>query len=145
MEHRIPLKIVLLNNGYLGMVRQWQAMFFDKRYAETPMHGPDFISIARGFMLSVGCIRARHCANADGKTCPVGIATLNKGKRNSFIISKQADRVENYHNQLISSVKSIMAVIGAKNINEITKNKLLFIEKNKIFFNIDDYFSKKLN
>lgn len=94
-------------------------------------------------MLSIGCIRARHCAN--GKSCPVGIATLDKKKKNSFIVSKQAEKSMNYHNQLIKSLKVIIAVIGAKNKDEIHKEKLFFITKNKIYFNIDDYFNKKLN
>jgi acetolactate synthase-1/2/3 large subunit len=41
MEHEIDIKIVLMNNGYLGMVRQWQTLFYDGRYAGTPMKNPD--------------------------------------------------------------------------------------------------------
>jgi acetolactate synthase I/II/III large subunit len=43
------VKIVLLNNKYLGMVRQWQQLFFDKRYSETYLMNPDFITVAKGF------------------------------------------------------------------------------------------------
>ena len=43
------VKIVVLNNEYLGMVRQWQQMFFDKRYASTEMTNPDFVKIAKGY------------------------------------------------------------------------------------------------
>ncbi len=43
------VKIVLLNNKYLGMVRQWQQLFFDKRYSETYLQNPDFIKVAEGF------------------------------------------------------------------------------------------------
>lgn len=43
------VKIVLLNNKYLGMVRQWQELFFDKRYSQTYMMNPDFIKIAEGY------------------------------------------------------------------------------------------------
>ncbi len=45
----IAVKIILLNNGFLGMVRQWQDMFFSKRYSYTELHNPDFIKIAEGF------------------------------------------------------------------------------------------------
>ncbi len=45
----VPVKIVLLNNSFLGMVRQWQEMFFDKRYSSTPMVNPDFQAIAGGY------------------------------------------------------------------------------------------------
>ncbi|MBN2349972.1 MAG: biosynthetic-type acetolactate synthase large subunit [Bacteroidales bacterium] len=48
-QSEIPVKIVLLNNKYLGMVRQWQEMFFDKRYSETYLMNPDFIKVAEGF------------------------------------------------------------------------------------------------
>jgi acetolactate synthase-1/2/3 large subunit len=43
----LPLKIILMNNGYLGMVRQWQELFYRKRYAFTEMANPDFEYIAR--------------------------------------------------------------------------------------------------
>tara|TARA_B110000483_G_scaffold76030_2_gene94664 strand:- start:6736 stop:8433 length:1698 start_codon:yes stop_codon:yes gene_type:complete len=43
------VKIVVLNNEFLGMVRQWQQMFFEKRYASTEMINPDFITIAKGY------------------------------------------------------------------------------------------------
>jgi acetolactate synthase-1/2/3 large subunit len=46
MEHDIDIKILLMNNGYLGMVRQWQTLFYDGRYAGTPMKNPDFGAIA---------------------------------------------------------------------------------------------------
>jgi acetolactate synthase-1/2/3 large subunit len=41
------IKIAIMNNGFLGMVRQWQEFFFDSRYAGTPMQGPDFSMIAQ--------------------------------------------------------------------------------------------------
>lgn len=48
-QHQIPVKIVVLNNDHLGMVRQWQELFFDKRYASTVMVNPDFVKIAEGY------------------------------------------------------------------------------------------------
>ena len=48
---QIPVKIVILNNDFLGMVRQWQQLFFDKRYASTEMINPDFVTIAKGYYL----------------------------------------------------------------------------------------------
>jgi len=50
-QHQLPVKIVILNNDFLGMVRQWQEMFFDKRYASTEMVNPDFVSIAKAYFL----------------------------------------------------------------------------------------------
>lgn len=49
LQSRTDLKIVILNNSFLGMVRQWQQLFFDKRYASTEMINPDFIAIAKGY------------------------------------------------------------------------------------------------
>lgn len=48
-QTKVPVKIVVLNNGFLGMVRQWQQLFFDKRYASTEMINPDFVTIAQGY------------------------------------------------------------------------------------------------
>ncbi len=49
MQEGIDVKILILNNGYLGMVRQWQEMFFDGRYSFTNMDNPDFTTIAKGY------------------------------------------------------------------------------------------------
>ncbi|MBN2273254.1 MAG: biosynthetic-type acetolactate synthase large subunit [Bacteroidales bacterium] len=48
-QTQAAVKIVLMNNKYLGMVRQWQQLFFDKRYSETYLLNPDFIKVAEGF------------------------------------------------------------------------------------------------
>ncbi|MBN2614374.1 MAG: biosynthetic-type acetolactate synthase large subunit [Bacteroidales bacterium] len=49
LQYKIPVKIVLLNNDFLGMVRQWQDMFYHKRYASTELVNPDFVKVAQGF------------------------------------------------------------------------------------------------
>lgn len=51
MQTKAPVKIVLLNNNYLGMVRQWQQMFFEKRYSFTELENPDFIKIAEAYKI----------------------------------------------------------------------------------------------
>ena len=51
MEHGVDVKILLMNNGYLGMVRQWQTLFYDGRYAGTPMKNPDFGAIAGAYRI----------------------------------------------------------------------------------------------
>ena len=48
-QTKVPVKIVVLNNEFLGMVRQWQELFFDKRYASTTMVNPDFQTIVSGY------------------------------------------------------------------------------------------------
>jgi len=59
LHYRIPVKIVLLNNSFLGMVRQWQDMFFDKRYASTELVNPDFLTIARGYNIPARLVSDR--------------------------------------------------------------------------------------
>lgn len=49
MEQKAPVKIICLNNNYLGNVRQWQAMFFNRRYSFTPMMNPDYMKIASAY------------------------------------------------------------------------------------------------
>ncbi len=50
MQYKLPVKVVILNNCYLGMVRQWQELFYDKRYACTCLeHGPDFVKLAEAY------------------------------------------------------------------------------------------------
>ena len=49
MEQKAPVKIICLNNNYLGNVRQWQAMFFNRRYSFTPMLNPDYMKIASAY------------------------------------------------------------------------------------------------
>jgi acetolactate synthase-1/2/3 large subunit len=49
VQEKLPIKIAILNNGYLGMVRQWQEVFFEKRYSGTPLSGPDFARVAEAY------------------------------------------------------------------------------------------------
>jgi len=50
VQHKLPIKVVILNNGYLGMVRQWQELFCEKRYSFTLMdHAPDFVKLAEAY------------------------------------------------------------------------------------------------
>ncbi|HLV62399.1 biosynthetic-type acetolactate synthase large subunit [Galbibacter sp.] len=59
-QTNVPVKIVVLNNDFLGMVRQWQQLFFDKRYASTEMTNPDFITIAKGYHIEAKKITKRE-------------------------------------------------------------------------------------
>ena len=49
VEEKLPIKIALFNNGYLGMVRQWQEMFFDGHIKDVPMPGPDYVKLAAAY------------------------------------------------------------------------------------------------
>ena len=58
-QHQIPVKIVVLNNDHLGMVRQWQELFFERRYASTVMVNPDFVKIAEGYHIEAKRVSER--------------------------------------------------------------------------------------
>jgi acetolactate synthase-1/2/3 large subunit len=47
VQERVPFNIAIMNNGFLGMVRQWQELFFEERYNATPISGPDFVMLAK--------------------------------------------------------------------------------------------------
>jgi acetolactate synthase-1/2/3 large subunit len=49
VEYNIPIIIAIINNGYLGMVRQWQEKLFDKHYSQTKISGPDFVKVAEAY------------------------------------------------------------------------------------------------
>ncbi|AWX46263.1 Acetolactate synthase [Flagellimonas maritima] len=58
-QHNVPVKIVVLNNDHLGMVRQWQELFFESRYASTVMVNPDFVKIAEGYHIKSNRVSER--------------------------------------------------------------------------------------
>jgi acetolactate synthase-1/2/3 large subunit len=59
-QNKVPVKIVVLNNEFLGMVRQWQQLFFDKRYASTEMVNPNFVAIAKGYYIEAQKVTKRE-------------------------------------------------------------------------------------
>ena len=60
MEQKSPVKIILMNNNYLGNVRQWQAMFFNRRYSFTPMMNPDYMKIAEAYEIPARRVMKRE-------------------------------------------------------------------------------------
>jgi acetolactate synthase-1/2/3 large subunit len=63
-QTKVPVKIVVLNNEFLGMVRQWQQLFFDKRYASTEMTNPNFCAIAEGYYIKAKKVTKREDLDA---------------------------------------------------------------------------------
>ncbi len=59
-QTKAAVKIVVLNNEFLGMVRQWQQLFFDKRYASTEMTNPNFVAIAEGYYIKAKRVTKRE-------------------------------------------------------------------------------------
>ena len=59
MQEKIAVKIVILNNNFLGMVRQWQELFNERRYSFVNMHNPDFVAIAKGYGIAADRVSGR--------------------------------------------------------------------------------------
>ena len=86
-QTKAAVKIVVLNNDFLGMVRQWQQLFFDKRYASTEMVNPDFVKIAEGYY-----IKAKRVSKRD--MLPLAIEEMIKSKEPYFlevVVEKEAN------------------------------------------------------
>ena len=94
--------------------------------------GADFVQIARGFMMSAGCIRARYCSGSGTHQCPVGLATQDIKKRKYYFVKKHSEFVRNYHNNILKSMKSLLAVMGLKNVKELNIEKLIFLDIDSI-------------
>jgi acetolactate synthase-1/2/3 large subunit len=59
VQENLDINVAIINNGYLGMVRQWQEFFYDKRYAATPISGPDFAKLAESFGVPATTVKTR--------------------------------------------------------------------------------------
>ncbi|MCO5230829.1 MAG: biosynthetic-type acetolactate synthase large subunit [Chitinophagales bacterium] len=62
-QQNLPVKIVIFNNNFLGMVRQWQQLFFSNRYSQVELHNPDFVAITKGFGIPAEKIENRADVN----------------------------------------------------------------------------------
>lgn len=108
--------------------------------------GADMVGIARGFMMSGGCIRARHCSGSDGRKCPVGMATRDKRKRLSYLVIQKSQHIANYHNNLLKGLRTVMAVMGVARADQLSKRNVAFRNKQgEIFFDVDQYYNKKFH
>ena len=58
-QDNIPVKVIILNNNFLGMVRQWQQMFFEKRYSFVNLKNPDFVAVSKGFFVDADKVTER--------------------------------------------------------------------------------------
>ena len=107
--------------------------------------GADYIAMARAFMMSAGCIRARECSGANGRHCPVGLATQDKKKRASFLVEQKAKNVASYHAQMVNGIRQLLAVIGVDSISKLNKTHLIFKDHTgKTYMNVDKYFKEML-
>ena len=112
----------------------------------TMCMGADAVGIARGFMMSGGCIRARMCSGFGSHVCPVGMATQDEKKRASYLVIKEGKEIGNYHKNLIKSMKVILAVMGINHISKLNRNLLTFkSQTGETYFDVEKYFHHKLH
>lgn len=110
----------------------------------TMSMGADAVGIARGFMMSGGCIRARMCSGYGSHQCPIGMATQDPKKRASYIVVRKGHEIGNYHKNLLKGMKTMLAIMGFDHISQLSKKNLTYKNSNgEIFFDIDKYFKKK--
>lgn len=108
--------------------------------------GADAVAIARGFMMSGGCIRARVCNGAGGHICPVGLATQDARRRASYLVVRKSNEIANYHKNMIKGIKTMLSVIGLPKVSMLSKENLSYKNSNgEIYFDIDQYFHHKLH
>lgn len=88
MQTKAPVKVVLLNNNYLGMVRQWQQLFFDKRYSFTELENPDFIKIAEAYSF-----KATKVTDREELESAVAEMLLHKGPYFLEVVVEKEDNV----------------------------------------------------
>jgi acetolactate synthase-1/2/3 large subunit len=87
VEHNLPIKVCILNNGYMGMVRQWQELFYNRRYSKSYLSNPEYANVARAL-------------GAEGETCekkadvPKVIKAMLASKR-PFVVDFRIEREEN--------------------------------------------------
>jgi glutamate synthase domain-containing protein 2 len=105
--------------------------------------GADYVAIARAFMMSAGCIRARECSGAYGRHCPVGLATQDPRKRASFLVEQKSRHVANYHRNMISGIRGLLAIMGLRGIGDLGKEHLSFKdESGATYADVDRYFQE---
>jgi len=127
---RMALTVVIEELDRLGIREKIKIIASEKVLTpddavELFAYGADFVNIARGFMISAGCIRARHCSGADGHQCPVGLATMDIDKRSKFLIAKKSETIANYHNAMIDGIRSMLSIMGKRDIKELNKEDLI--------------------
>jgi acetolactate synthase I/II/III large subunit len=99
-QYQIPVKIVILNNNFLGMVRQWQQLFFEKRYSFTEMVNPDFVAIAHAYGIAGAKVTERQDLEQSIKTMldhegPYLLEIVVEKEENVFPMVPSGDSVAN--------------------------------------------------
>jgi acetolactate synthase-1/2/3 large subunit len=87
VENKLPIKVCILNNGYMGMVRQWQELFYNKRYSKTYLSNPDYAKVAE----ALGAVGITVDKKAD---VPKAIKKM-LGQKRPCVVDFKVEREEN--------------------------------------------------
>jgi acetolactate synthase-1/2/3 large subunit len=87
-QYQIGVKIIIMENNYLGMVRQWQQLFFDKRYSFTKLQNPDFVKLADAYS-----IPARKVTRREDLTAAISEMIDHKGPYLLEVVVEKEDNV----------------------------------------------------
>jgi len=100
-QWNVPVKVVLLDNEHLGMVRQWQELFFERRYSAVELQNPDFVMISKGFGVEASTV-------SDPKEIETAIQTMLKHK-GPYVLHVKVQKEENVY-PMISTGKSVSEI-----------------------------------
>lgn len=88
MQYGVDVKVIILNNNFLGMVRQWQELFLEKRYSSVDLHNPDFVGIAKAYGISGQTV-------SDRKDLKDAVATLLADHSNGYLLEVMVGKEHN--------------------------------------------------
>jgi glutamate synthase domain-containing protein 2 len=95
-------------------------------------------------MMSGGCIRARMCSGFGSHQCPVGMATQDPKLRASYLVVRKGQEIANYHKNMLKGIRTLLAVMGKKNLSELSRKNLTYkTNTGEIYFDVDKYFEEK--
>jgi len=87
VEHNLPIKVCIMNNGYMGLPRQWQELFYNKRYAMSHLSNPDYATVAR----ALGAVGE----TAEKKTDVAKVIKMMLGEKRPCVVDFKIEREEN--------------------------------------------------
>jgi acetolactate synthase-1/2/3 large subunit len=100
VNYELPINVAILDNGWLGMVRQWQELFYDRRYSHTKLHNPDFVKLAEaygaeGYRVTKEAEMAPVLEQAIRSTKPVMIDFVVQCKENVLPMVPPGESIDN--------------------------------------------------
>jgi len=110
VQEKVAVKIAILNNGYLGMVRQWQELFYEKRYVATPISCPDFVKVAEAY-----CVAAERVERKEDVIPAIDRAMKHEGP---YLIDFMVEPEENVY-PMVPAGASLTEVIEAPSRMEV--------------------------